>query len=76
MELSILGHSSIFTESFDAEVRALNEKGFTVEEEETKSLFAGCTLRSAWIPSKDTRGVWIALVDSTSVPKFGGRPCE
>lgn len=63
-----LFHLSIFTESFDAEVKALKGKGFTVEEEETKTLFPGHTLRLAWLPPKDTRGVWIELVDSASRP--------
>ena len=65
-----LFHLSIFTDNFDAEVKALKDKGFAVEEEETKTLFPGHTLRLAWIPPRDTRGVWIELVDSASVPKF------
>jgi methylmalonyl-CoA/ethylmalonyl-CoA epimerase len=65
-----LFHLSIFTESFDAEVKALKEKGFAVEEEEIKTLFPGYTLRLAWLPPKDTQGVWIELVDSASVPNF------
>ena len=65
-----LFHLSIFTESFDAEVKALKDKGFTVEEEETKTLFPGHTLRLAWLPPKETRGVWIELVDSTGVPEL------
>jgi len=64
-----LFHLSIFTERFDAEVEELKGKGFRVEEEEIKALFPGHTVRLAWLPPRDTRGVWIELVDSASVPE-------
>jgi methylmalonyl-CoA epimerase len=64
-----LFHLSIFTESFDLEVERLKGKGFPVEEEEIKTLFPGYNVRLAWLPPRDTRGVWIELVDSASLPE-------
>lgn len=63
-----LFHINLFTDDFDSDVKALRKKGFTVEVEEAKDLFPGYTLRMAWLRPADTRGVWIELADSKSVP--------
>ena len=61
-------HFNVFTDDFDTDVKTLKEKGFAVEVEETKDLFPGYTLRMAWLPPKDTRGIWMEFADSMSVP--------
>ncbi|MFC2045338.1 VOC family protein [Chloroflexota bacterium] len=63
-----LFHFNVFTDDFDTDVKRVREKGFNIEVEETKDLFPGYTLRMAWVPPKDARGVWIEFADSTSVP--------
>ena len=64
-----LFHLNIFTDDFDTEVKTLKDKGFTLEEYEEKAMFAGHTLRLAWLKPEDTYGVWIELVDEKSAPK-------
>jgi methylmalonyl-CoA/ethylmalonyl-CoA epimerase len=67
-----LFHLSIFTDDFDAEVKALREKGYEVEEE-TKPMM-GYNTKLAFLPPEKTKGVWIELVDSASIhPAFSGR---
>ncbi len=57
-----------FVDDFDAEVKALREKGIAVEEEIQPSVHPGYALRLAWIPPEEGNGVWIELVDVKSLP--------
>jgi catechol 2,3-dioxygenase-like lactoylglutathione lyase family enzyme len=57
-----------FIDDFDAEVKALKEKGIAVEEEVQPNVHPGYTLRLAWVPPQDGNGVWIELVDVNSLP--------
>jgi catechol 2,3-dioxygenase-like lactoylglutathione lyase family enzyme len=57
-----------FIDDFDAEVKALREKGIAVEEEVQPNVHPGYTLRLAWVPPQDGNGVWIELVDVNSLP--------
>ncbi len=57
-----------FIDDFDAEVKALREKGFTVIEETQAAVHPGYTLRLGWIRPEEGNGVWIELVDSKSLP--------
>lgn len=59
---------SVFIDDFDAEVKALKEKGVTVEEEVQPSVHPGYPLRLGWIPPAEASGVWIELVDAKSLP--------
>jgi catechol 2,3-dioxygenase-like lactoylglutathione lyase family enzyme len=59
---------SVFMDDFDAEVKALKEKGVKVEEEIQASVHPGYPLRLAWIPPQEAHGVWIELVDVKSLP--------
>ena len=63
-----LFHINLFTDNFGGDVKELREKGLTVEIEEDKEAFPGYMLRMAWLQPKDTRGLWIELADSSSVP--------
>ena len=67
-----LFHINIFTDDFDAEVKALKEKGFVVEVEEKTATFPGYMLREAWLRPEDTRGVWIVLADARGIPESRG----
>jgi methylmalonyl-CoA/ethylmalonyl-CoA epimerase len=60
---------AMFTDEFDARVQALKEKGYPMIVESYKSLFPGYTVRIAFSPLKDSRGVWMNLVDAKTVPK-------
>jgi len=57
-----------FIDDFDSEVKALKEKGITLEEEVQASVHPGYPLRLAWIPPEGANGVWIELVDAKSLP--------
>ncbi len=59
---------SVFMDDFDAEVKALKEKGVTVQEEVQATVHPGYPLRLAWIPPEEVGGVWIELVDAKSLP--------
>ena len=59
---------SVFIDDFDAEVKALKEKGVTVEEETQAAVHPGYPLRLGWIPPEESGGVWIELVDTQSLP--------
>ena len=63
-----LFHLSIFTEDFDAEVKALKGKGYKLEEEATTQLFSGFNIRLAWLSPEETTGLWVELVDLASLP--------
>lgn len=64
-----LFHICFFSDDFDAEVSALKEKGFPVEEE-VATVFAGHQFRIAWLPPQSTRGVWIEIADKAAIPDF------
>ncbi len=59
---------SVFMDDFDAEVKALKEKGVTVQEEVQATVHPGYPLRLGWIPPEEVGGVWIELVDTKSLP--------
>jgi methylmalonyl-CoA epimerase len=63
---------AMFTDDFDARVKALEEKGYPMIVESYKSLFPGYTVRIAFFPLKDARGVWMDLVDEKTVPRHQG----
>ena len=67
-------HLAILIDNFDAKVKELKEKGFTIKEEEYSEPFPGCTLlREAYILPKDTcRGVLIDLIDAENFPESEG----
>ena len=59
---------NIFTDDFDAEVNELKKKGYTVELESTDQLFPGSTIKMAWLSPEEMTGMWIELIDSSSLP--------
>jgi catechol 2,3-dioxygenase-like lactoylglutathione lyase family enzyme len=59
---------SIFIDDFDNEVRKLRQGGVTVEEETQAAVHPGYPLRLGWIPPEQSHGVWIELVDTSSLP--------
>ena len=60
---------ALFTDEFDDRVKDLKAKGYPMIVESYKSLFPGHTVRIAFYPLKDTRGVWMNLVDARTVPR-------
>ena len=65
-----LWHLAIFVENFDAEVKRLKEKGFTLEESSVPGLFPGITIRAVFLETEETHGVPIELVDLASIPSW------
>jgi methylmalonyl-CoA epimerase len=63
---------AMFTDEFDARVATLKEKGYPMILENYRSLFPGHTVRIAFFPPKDARGVWMNLVDAKTVPMSSG----
>ena len=63
-----LFHLCFFAEDFDKEVRALKEKGFTVEEE-VAHISPEHQFRLAWLSPESTSGVWIELADMAAIPE-------
>lgn len=61
-------HISVFTEDYDKEVKQLKEKGCPVEENVLSKLFPGFKVRLSFVPPEWAEGVWIELVDVTSLP--------
>lgn len=59
---------SVFVNDFDAEVKALREKGVTIEDDYQASVHPGYPFRIAWIPPEEGHGVWIELVDAEALP--------
>jgi methylmalonyl-CoA/ethylmalonyl-CoA epimerase len=59
---------SIFVEDFDDEVKALREKGVTLEDDYQAAVHAGHPFRIAWVPPEEGHGVWIELVDAAALP--------
>ena len=64
-----LFHLCFFSDDFDAEVSALKEKGFPVEEE-VVTIFPGVQFRIVWLPPQSTLGVWIEIADKAAIPDF------
>jgi methylmalonyl-CoA epimerase len=60
---------ALFVDDFDDRVKALKEKGYEMIVESYQSLFPGHTVRVAFFPLKDTRGVWMNLIDARTVPR-------
>ena len=63
-----LFHLSFFTDEYDEKVGALKKRGIAVVEEVARTIFPGYAVRLAWVPPESARGVWIELVDMTSMP--------
>ncbi len=63
-----LFHLSFFTNTYDDDLQAIKEKGFSVDEEGPYTLPEKDSVRAAWLQPRETRGVWIELVDSTGFP--------
>ena len=63
-----LFHIAIFIEDWDEKIRELKEKGFTVEVQEAKAPGVSGTLKLGWLQPKDTRGVWIELINIDTPP--------
>lgn len=63
---------AMFTDEFDERVKTLEAKGYPMIVESYQSLFPGYTVRIAFFPPKDARGVWMNLVDARTVPKSSG----
>lgn len=61
-------HVSIFTDEFDQDVEAWRSRGLTANVQEKSNVFPGFTVRAAWLPPQENHGIWIELVDATSVP--------
>ena len=59
---------SVFVSDFDAEVKALREKGIIIEDDYQASVHPGYPFRIAWIPPEEGHGVWIELVDAEALP--------
>ncbi len=65
-----LGGLSIFVEDFDKEIKTLREKGVTVEVMTTPVLDPKYPLRLGWVEADEAHGVWLEIVDATTVPPF------
>lgn len=67
-------HLAILIDNFDAKVKELKEKGFTIKQEEYVDPFPGCALlREAYILPKDAcRGILIDLIDAETFPESKG----
>ena len=63
-----LFHLCYFSDDFDAEVSALKEKGFIIEDQVVNA-FPGASFRLAWLRPESTRGVWIELVEMAALPE-------
>ena len=63
---------AMFTDDFDARVKALEEKGYPMIVEEYSTLFPGYKVRIAFFRPEYTRGVWMNLVDEKTVPRYRG----
>jgi catechol 2,3-dioxygenase-like lactoylglutathione lyase family enzyme len=59
---------SIFIDNFDAEVKALREKGVAIEDDYQPNVHPGHPFRIAWVPPEEGHGVWIELVDWNALP--------
>jgi methylmalonyl-CoA/ethylmalonyl-CoA epimerase len=64
-----LFHLCFFSDDFDAEISALKEKGFQMEEEVAR-VFPGHEFRIAWLQPQSTHGVWIEIADKAALPDF------
>ena len=62
-----LFHISIFSDDYDNEIRALEDKGYTLEEE-LLNFVEGITHRLAFLSPSQTSGVWIEIVDASNIP--------
>ncbi len=67
-----LFYFTMFTDNFDSDLKAFEEKGFSLIVEEYKTLFSGYTARLAWLKPEETRGAWITLADARSIPQSRG----
>jgi len=59
---------AILTDTFDADVKAAQDMGFSVIEESYNTLFNGYETRLAWLQPEDTFGAWIDYIDAESIP--------
>ncbi len=57
-------HYSIYTEDFDAKVKELKEKGYSLQRQDVQVPFPPNRIRLAWLAPKDTRGIWIEIIDA------------
>jgi methylmalonyl-CoA/ethylmalonyl-CoA epimerase len=58
-------HISILAEDYDAEIKALMEKGYKMEEESL--MFGGIPAKLAFLSPEETKGAWIEIVDIDGV---------
>jgi catechol 2,3-dioxygenase-like lactoylglutathione lyase family enzyme len=59
-----------YVDDFDAEIKALRDKGVTVEDDKQAALFPDHPFRIAWVPPEEAHGVWLELVDVKALPNF------
>jgi hypothetical protein len=64
---------SIFVSDFDAEVQRLKKNGVPLEDDYQASVHPKFPFRIAWVPPKESHGVWLEFVDSEALPP-GIRP--
>ena len=66
-----VGGLSVFVEDFDALVKDLREKGFTVEVRTGGSLDPKYPpFKTAWVEAEEAHGVWIEYVEAKAVPPY------
>ena len=65
-----VGGLSVFVEDFDALVKDLKEKGFTVEVRTGGAIDPKYPFRTAWVEAEEAHGVWIEYVDAKAVPPY------
>jgi catechol 2,3-dioxygenase-like lactoylglutathione lyase family enzyme len=58
-------HICFATDDYDAEVKALRNKGVTVEEYHLEGVIPGQTLREAYPSVKEMHGLWMNFVDAS-----------
>lgn len=54
-------HISIFADDYEAEIKALKEKGYKLDEE--SFMFCGVQAKLAFLSPEETKGAWIEIVD-------------
>ena len=62
-----LWHISIFADDYEEEIRAIEAKGYKLEEE-LADFADGTTIRMAFLSPSQTAGHWIEIVDASNLP--------
>jgi hypothetical protein len=65
-----VGGLSIFIDDFDKKIRALREKGITVDVMTTPVLDPKYPLTLVWVGAEEAHSVWLEIADVKTVPPF------